>query len=214
MKNSFLTALLFVVTLVPASAAVLDWDSVAYPAGSLSQTFNNVDGSGTNINITFTGSTGSFVGANPQINQLDTGGLVPAEDSLRLLVDFFIVFQTVTMTVTFSDLVQNVDFTVFDIDFNAGDFQDNVTDNAQNVYDGTSSDPSITNGTANTIIGTDTVRGLSTSGPTSSAGNGTFDFGTTPITSFTLVYGNGPAAPFTPRTITAPCSSSSISRAP
>lgn len=42
----------------------LDWSSVAYTAGSTSQTFNNVDGSGYNITFTTTGATSTLTTEN------------------------------------------------------------------------------------------------------------------------------------------------------
>jgi len=101
-------------------AVVLDWDSVNWISGNLSQSFD-IDASnpGNDITITITGDTGYFA-QNVNDNSNLTGGLSPTEQSLFLNMNYSSEYQLITISVVFHyDYgVEDVSFSLFDIDRN------------------------------------------------------------------------------------------------
>ncbi len=92
----------------------LDWDSVNYPALSLDQTFENVNDTGVNIQFLMSGDT-SYV---TELIDASTysGTQSGVEESLTYRLDLSSNSQSTTMTVSFSQPVTNVNFTIHDID--------------------------------------------------------------------------------------------------
>ncbi len=125
--------------MLPCAAAELDWSSVSWTSGTLSQSYSNVDGTTVDIDFTFpatvttgnalypTGtpspSNGAFVTGSPEINTDLT-----TDDALYLELDFGAQDpnEYVTLEIDFSEEVTDVSLTAFDIDFNDDDFQDLV----------------------------------------------------------------------------------------
>jgi len=107
----------------------LNWDSSPsaddqfnwLPKGSTSNTFDNVDNSGIDISINFTGQTNSFEdwnfsgGANtPNVDDIATNG---GEDVLHLFTEGY-SNQGITMTITFSEPIFGLGFDLYHV--NAG----------------------------------------------------------------------------------------------
>ena len=185
-----------------------DWDSVAWPAGSLSNTYTV--GSG-DVVITMSGDTARFVSGYPvDNNTFNTGGLSPAQQSLHLYVDFATNTQQITLTIDFTHPggVSNLSFTVFDIDNGSGTprgFIDQVSALATIGGVGGHDPTSISLVAGGTTILADTdgdgtnnaARGNGTTtnaSPTSNLGNATFTFAQSGITRITLTYSNAAGA--------------------
>ncbi len=216
--------------MVRVPAAELDWSSVTYPGGSLSNTYNNVDG--TTVDITFdfpssgtpvgsnagspNPSTGGFAGGSPEINTD-----VTTNDALYIELQFDpqTPREYVTLDITFSEAVNEVSMTVFDIDFGANDFQDlvivrGITSGGTAVAPTTLTDDPAFNDTSVGFPGdfTDTIFsdsatdadlqassivGLSANG-TDDRAFGIWDFGSQELVGVQLVYTNSIAAPNDP----------------
>jgi hypothetical protein len=196
-----------------ARAVVLDWDTVTWTAGSLSNSYD-VDPAkpGNDITVTVSGDTAQLVpkntAPNPQTPALTTalqGGLGTAENTLTLAVNFTNQSQFVTITVDFSALyaqgVKNVSFIIFDVDMNTtnpNSFQDQLRSIQALSIDGTTLiAPTITTSLNNSLTGTglnQVVNGTASTvdtGAGSGDANVTISFGTNAIKSFTFTYGSG-----------------------
>ncbi len=211
-----LCAVLFVLLGTTARAVVLDWDTTTWTAGSLNNSYD-IDPSkpGNDITVALTGNTGQFAPKSgftiPAALNIIEGGLNPVEKSLVLHVDLANQAQSITTTVSFSSLytqgVNNVTFTLFDVDFSSGNFTDQIRSITALSIDGvTLIAPTITTSIDNTLTGTglnQVVNGIATNadtGATSGNGNVTISFGTNAIKSFTFTYGTGATAPADPTT--------------
>ena len=206
-----LLAVLFLST--TAKAVILDWDTVTWTAGSLSNSYD-VDpaNAGNDVTVTVSGNTAQLqpelVAPNPQTPCVTTnfqGGLPTAENTLCLAVNFTNQTQQVTVTVDFSALyaqgVHNVSFKIFDVDFaNAGGstYQDQIRSITALSIDGvTQIAPTITTSPNNTLSGSGLSQVVTgnTSTVDTGAGSGdanmTIDFGTNAIKSVTFTYGSG-----------------------
>lgn len=185
----------------PGAPYVLDWDSVVWNAGDMTNTYT-VAGETIKITVTDADNTllndANFGGQTPAESVYDTGGLVPGQSDLHFLrnpptrsssVD--IVYDLGTAGRGFS----KVQLSLFDIDRGANQFEDKVTVtgslNGVNVPV-----TSLFTGTANTASG-NSVTGTGASTPTQSAGNMTLEFQSA-IDRLTLSYYNGPGAPANP----------------
>lgn len=177
-------------------ATQLDWDSVAWPNGSLNETYTIGNG---DVDLQWTGATGDFIGQRPRIGQYETGGLSPAEDALSIRVNFGTSQQEVTLTIDFSHPggVTDVSFTVFDVDawdFIANAYADQLEVTATNGSGQV--DPSnvaIVNTAYATFDGVNTVTGQQALFDSNSPdGNVTFEFGQAGITQVQLVYRSPP----------------------
>src|SRR5712691_6068600 len=111
-----------------ASAVLVDWSALNWPAGSLSNSYD-VDpaSAGNDVTTTISGDTGqlqfSLASGNPQtpaITRAFDGGLGTSPLTLELALNLTSNAQSVTFTLDFSALyaagVSNVSFTIFDID--------------------------------------------------------------------------------------------------
>jgi len=120
-----LLALLFMVSVAGLKADfMLDWTAVDYTAQAMSQTFTNVGGSG--VDMTFSW----LKGANPATpadfydslpNDEEALSLYPgAEPGLWYATDNNV---DVSLVITFSELVSNVSFGIYDIDGNVNNVE-------------------------------------------------------------------------------------------
>jgi hypothetical protein len=191
------------------SAVLVDWDSVTWTPGSLSNSLDVDPGTpGNDVTITVAGGNTltddiHTSSPTPQIDTSLTGGLSPVENSFDIAgnlhtkskVDF-----SLTFTPQYSLGAKDVTFTIFDIDLGTN------RDEIDNIYgialDGTHVAPTITNlGAQVTLTGSGLNYFLSgtivvpDSGPGSSDGNATISFGSTPITGFVFTFGNNAGAP-------------------
>lgn len=165
-----------------SSAVVLDWSTVTWPAGSLTQTYD-LDADGKNdVTVTFSGNTSALSSGSPAIG---TG--------LAANVDFSTTSQSITVTVTFlSSLVTDVSFTLYSIDAdrkgNSSNFafQDVVSGISGTTTTGTAI-PTVTVGSLVTYSG-GTATGQDVAGY-SSAGNVNMVY-TNEISSFQFTFGS------------------------
>ncbi len=196
-----------VVLTTSARAVILDWNSVAWSPGSISNSFD-VDPSnpGNDITVTFSGDTGRFATdpttgiQTPAIDSTMEGGTSPVQKSLDLSMGLT-TNKVITITISFSPQylqgVNNVSFSIFGI--NKGVAIDTITNILALGTDGTTQiAPTITNvGPAVQLSGTglgQTLTGIGDSphgGPGSGDGNATISFGNTPIQSITFSFQDG-----------------------
>ena len=193
-----------------AMAVVLDWDTVTWTNGSLSNTYD-VDPSnpGNDVTVSVSGNT-SQLGSEPTgevtpaLTTNLTGGLSPAQKTLTIFIDLTSTSQSVTVLVDFAAFypqgVENVSFSLFDIDFaneggNGADFRDQLRSiTAVAAVGGGTISPTITTSAGNSLSGSgvnQVVNGIATVADTSAAGTVLVDFGANAIRSFTFTYGSG-----------------------
>ena len=99
----------------------LDWNSVAYTAGSLSQTFNNVGGSGTNMTFTFTGQTGTLTTEGGVQTPGEATSLSGGARALHVSSTGLSSTQNVKLTITFSPAIAgDIAFDLYNIRETAG----------------------------------------------------------------------------------------------
>ena len=194
-----LACMLFVWSINVAVADVatqLDWDTVTWPSGSLSQTYTI--GSG-DVSVRFNqptdtppGDTTAFISTTPIIDQTATGGLSAQEDTLFIRIDYGVSsINQVPIVIDFTHPggVSNVSFTLFDLDADAwvDEVEVTATDgtntfNPSSVADSTSND--------NVFDGTNTVTGINNTDHATDDGNATFTFNQSGITQVTILYRN------------------------
>src|SRR6267143_1273511 len=195
-----------------ASAALVDWSALTWPAGSLSNSYD-VDPSnpGSDVTVTISGDTGqlqpSLVSGSPQtpaITRAFDGGLGTSPLTLEMALNLTNNTQSVTFTLDFSALyaagVANISFTIFDIDAaNSGGstYQDVIRSIYATSITGTQIAPTTTNVGPNVSLtgtGLNQVLTGQTStvdlGAGSGAANATISFNTTDIRSITFTYGS------------------------
>jgi hypothetical protein len=211
-KRLFLSLLLVPFFVAPADGVTLDWDTVAWTPGSLSNSYD-VDPSkaGNDVTVAIGGDTAQLQQKNtspnaqtPALTNTLQGGLATPQNTLCLALNLTNQTQSVSVTVNFSALytggVNNVSFTVFDVDFSnaAGNtFQDQLRSIQAIDINGNPVAATITTSANNTDSGTgltQTVTGLVTgsdTNPGSGNSNVTISFGAIAITSFTFTYGSG-----------------------
>jgi hypothetical protein len=216
LRRFFLFALLLPLLPTAVQAITLDWDSVTWTPGSLSNSYD-VDPAkpGNDITVSITGDTAQFAPKGgstiPAIMNIIEGGLSPVQNALVLHLDLANQSQAIAVTVNFSALytagVANVSFTLFDVDFASSAFQDQIRSIQALSIDGTTHiAPTITTSANNTLTGSalnQVVTGLintNDTGATSGDANVTISFGADAIKSFTFIYGSGSDAPADPTT--------------
>ncbi|MFM9962419.1 MAG: DUF4347 domain-containing protein, partial [Planctomycetaceae bacterium] len=170
--------------------AQLDWDSVTWTGGSLSQSYS-VGGGMVSLNIT--GDTARFQSGTPLIDTTNTGGLTPVEESLLLSVDYqaqaVIGDEAVNIAIGFSHPggVSDVSFSIFDIDLSTWTDRIVVTGNNGAVINPSS----VMVGSVVSFDGVNTVTGTASNSSTSANGNATFTFNQSGITQINIVYQSG-----------------------
>ena len=119
----------------PAQAVILDWDAVTWTPCSLANSYN-VDPANPANDVTVTAATGGgtvlmtdpVTGAtSPTRNNTLTGGLTPAQNSLKISADLSSSTAYITITIDFALFyplgVQNLSFSLFDIDLNGSSYR-------------------------------------------------------------------------------------------
>jgi hypothetical protein len=200
----------------PASAVVVDWNTVTWTPGTLTNSYDVDPGSaGNDVTVTVSGDTGQLqpglVSPNPQtpaITQAFQGGLGTVPKTLELALDLSNNTQAVTVTVSFSSNytlgVNNVSFSLFDIDHGAGggsNYQDVIKSITAMSILNTTVSPTITgvgpnaslSGTGNNQVLTGMVSTVDL-GTGSGDANATISFSSAiGIKSFTFMYGSSGA---------------------
>ena len=189
-----------------AQALVLDWDNVAWTAGSLNNSYDLTGDAVNDITVTITSQNpGIFTNdpatgmQTPALNQSLTGGLTPAQNSLDIAANLH-TNSNLTVQLSFGGqygLATNVSFTIFDIDVTTN------SDIISNIYgvaaDGTHVAATITNlGSTVTPSGsglTQKLTGNAASADNSGNGNATISFGGAAITDVFFTFGNNAGAP-------------------
>jgi len=204
-KKCFLvlgTALLLFgsMALQPARAVVLDWDTVTWsPNGSLTHSYDiDPTFAGNDITVTISRNTNSLVSGYPQIANDITGGVVPAQNSLRLQLDLNNRNNFVTVTIDFLNPsgVLLPSFSIYDIDTGTGTspnltYQDQIR-NITASFGTTTYSPTFSNvGSAVTASGGNTLTGNASVANDSSLGNATITFNGGPVTQIVFDYGSG-----------------------
>ncbi|MEM6266763.1 MAG: DUF11 domain-containing protein [Pseudomonadota bacterium] len=180
----------------PVGEILFDWQSVNWPGGSLSNSYQLGSFGTIAFDIVTDGtfvSRGSFGGAVPRLTTAVSGGLTPAELSLAYNQNNTNTSQQAVTTVALPRVFTGVQFSVFDID-RSNTFQDRVT--VYGLLNGVRVNAVLTSGPSNTVSGPSII---GTSGATDTTANGTgvFTF-LDPIDTIIIEYGNGPGAPSNP----------------
>lgn len=175
----------------PNTPIVFDWDGKAWTAGTTNNNYT-ITGLGL-INYALTTDV-AFVTGSPAINATNTGGNGAGQQSLFLNMNNSNVFDVSTTVLTLPTAVPGMQFTMFDIDFGAGQWADKVT--VTGSFNGATVIPTLTNNTANYVIGNTAIGDGSSSGD-QVFGNVVVTF-SSPVDTVTIVYGNHTTAPTNP----------------
>ena len=194
----------------PAHGVILDWDTATWTAGSLSNSYDIDPGhAGNDVTVTVATGGGTILMADPVTgapsptrNNTLTGGLTPAQNSLKISADLSSSTAYITITINFAAFypagVENLSFTLFDIDLNGSSYrgQDEIS-SIVGLNGATSVAPTITRiGGSVTHSGTGVNQhliGYADAVDTSSLGNATISFAN-PVTSVSFRWDRGPDA--------------------
>lgn len=193
---------------VPSRALVLDWDSLAWTAGSLSQSYD-IDPSNTGNDVTVSATSTLFTSNYPRLATSPSGGLSPAQNSLLLSVNWSATSQSTTLTVDFgyANGVEGVSFSLFDVDRSTGGIPYSYQDEISNIaayYDAgyTIAPDSVTGSPSNSVTGSGlsyNVVGTANSSDTTSNANVQIAFNG-PIKGFQFTFSPGPNSTGNPST--------------
>ncbi len=193
-----------------AQALLVDWDTLTWAPGSLSNSYDIDAGTpGNDVTITVSGQASALTNDSttgimtPNIGTSITGGLSPVQSSFEIAGNLH-TNSKITLTVGFNPLynlgVRNVSFSIFDIDL--GTNKDQIKSIYGIALDGTHVAATITNlGSVVTLTGSGLAQALAgnaaspNSGAGSANGNATISFGSTAITGFSFVFANNAGAP-------------------
>ncbi len=184
----------------PGAPTILDWDTVVWPEGDMTNTYTV---SGEPITITVIDSNTSllnsanFGGQTPAESIYDTGGIVPGESGLHFLRNPSNMTSTVDIVYSLGVSgtgVAQVQLSIFDVDFGNNQFVDQIT--VSGSLGGTSVTPTLFTNTSNSASG-NVVTGNGGSSPTQSNGNMIFEFNSA-VDTVTINYGNDVSAPVDP----------------
>lgn len=182
----------------PVGTTVLDWDAIAWNAGTTSASPPLTAIGTASIGIAVSGgvflSNATYGGQSPTRQNIVTGGLSPAQYSIFQLVDFTSQAGSVATTISLPTAVPGAQFRLFDVDYAAGQFADRVT--VTGSYNGAPVTPILTNGTANYVIG-NSAYGDVLSTDASGNGNITVTFAA-PVDTIVIDYGSHALAPANP----------------
>lgn len=190
-----------------ADGVVLDWDSVTWNNGDMSNSYDVDPGvAGNDVTVSVTTNNGAvlqpYVASpfpqTPAVNAVFQGGLATIENTLTLAVDLDDPLQSITLTVSFSATggATDVSFTIFDLDAGGGSQDQLSLIRGLSIDGSTLIAPIITTSADNTLIGTGIDQSVLGTGNTPSTGatsgraNVMISFGTTAIQSFTFTYGS------------------------
>ncbi len=176
---------------------VLDWDSVAWTAGSTANSYPVTNIGTVALNVTNPGAwlnNATYGGQSPARQNAVTGGFSPAQFSIMELVDLASISDSAATTITLPTAVPGVQFRIFDVDYSAGQFADRVT--VTGSFNGSQVTPLLTNGISNYVIG-NSAYGDATSADAQVNGNIVVTFNS-PVDTITVAYGNHALAPANP----------------
>ncbi|HJT82380.1 MAG TPA: hypothetical protein VJ719_14395, partial [Chthoniobacterales bacterium] len=195
-----------------APAVLVDWGTLSWTAGSLSNSYDIDPGNaGNDITVTVSGDTAqlqpSLVTGNPAtpaITRAFDGGFSPGPSTLELAANYATNAQALTVTVTFAagytNGVGNVSFSIFDIDFansSGNTYQDLIRTISGTSATGASISPTITGLGSNVSLAgsglSQTLTGTGSNvdtGASSGTGNATITFNAADVRSVTFTYGS------------------------
>lgn len=175
----------------------LNWNSVTYTNGTLSQNFGSIGSPATTVSIAITGATTRINGGFPAkyaANPPGSANDCPVNCAIRSSVTFATLAETVIYTFTFSPAVSGISFLIYDIDGN------NASGDRANVTaTGPSGAQTVTMVNLNTPASTITGSGT-TSATVTGTQNNTTDHQTSVsigglVSSLVITYSNNPANP-------------------
>ena len=111
---------------INAAPSIFDWDLNPWPTGNKIMSYPGIGSPPTDFTFTFTGDTSQFNLSSPWTNQIITGGIIPAQNSLFVAVDFTSSSQSITLTVDLTLEANNVSFLIFDVDQPVADGVDKI----------------------------------------------------------------------------------------
>ncbi len=194
-----------------ARALVLNWDTIVWPAGSLTNSFDLNADAVNDIKITISGDTAGAFALGPistnrtglgAPNNIINGGTIGDEYSLLLYISaagWTLDTQSITVTVDFLSYggATGVNYKLFDVDVSGPGFPASTNSPGTAAYDdqirgirGSNSTgyvgATVTGSLSNQVLGTagttnQTVRGIGSVGGNTNLGNVTIDFGTTTV---------------------------------
>ena len=183
----------------PAPLSTFDWDSNAWTAGALTQSY----ATGVGFNFVVTGDTGffqnnaAFGGQNPALSTTLTGGLGGTEQSLHMVVNYTSSTQQVVMTMDVGTPgigVESLQFSLFDVDINPiTSANTHFIDRIQvfGSLGGNAKGSILTPGASNSVSGI-TATGIAAAASTSADGTVVVTFDT-PVDQVVFFYDNDPA---------------------
>ncbi len=177
-----------------AAATVHDWDVNAWAAGDLSNSYTT---DGETISWALTGATASLQPnpdgsgtALPALSDYDSGGLIPTENALLMLVDFPSRASEILTTVDVGVAGTGVDelqFALFDVDYASGQFEDKIA--LTGSLNGNPVLPTLTRGPSNTVSA---GVAFGTAGAANNTNLGTvYVTFQSPVDQFVISYGSG-----------------------
>lgn len=173
----------------------IDWDlpGFSWANGTLTKTYTGINGTSINATFTVSGDTNRLVNGYPKLDTDLKGGLTPAEKALRFQIDLAdSATESLTLTVTFNKAVSGLNFNIFDIDRSPGAWQDRIELNSS------AGNPTLTTKANHTVVGSNVVIGKTNDSPNAGdLGNVGVNFAS-PITWFSIKYGEGPSSPANP----------------
>ena len=181
----------------PNGNVIFDWDTIAWTAGSTSNTYalgtlGNISFDLTNPGIWVNNAT--FGGQSPNRQNVFTGGIAPAQFSLGQLVDLPSRTDTAVTTITLPASMNGAQFTLFDVDFGPNQFADRVE--VIGFNNGATVMPTLTNGIANYVIGNQAFGDAASDTPDPN-GNVVVTF-SAPVDVIEIRYGDHSLAPANP----------------
>lgn len=169
-----------------------DWDNYTWPGGTTAS-YAMPD----NTQMTVSAEAVGGMGLAYTINQFLAGGNNPVPKTLLIAADQDNLFNSIDVTLDFSEALDNVSFEIFDVDFYSAQYADSVI--VTGYYNGFVAFPTMTASPANTVS-TNTAIGVvnvDDNGPGSENGTVTVQF-SDPIDSVVIFYTNGTSSPFHP----------------
>ncbi len=175
----------------PANQRFFDWQGRAWTVESTNNNYTLAGIGLINFNLT---TDAPFVAGSPAVNTTNTGGLAATEEGLFVNLNNNTVSDQASVVMTLPTAVPGLQFTIFDIDFGAGSFADKIT--VTGTYNGATVLPTLTNGTANYVVGNTAIGDVSSNGPDAD-GNVVVTF-TSAVDTITILYGSHSTAPVNP----------------
>jgi hypothetical protein len=186
-------------------ADTLDWDAQDWTdvTAPYSQTFTV--GANT-VTVAITGNTNRIINSGPGgTSPDDDSALIPGTtEGLYLSANFSNTTERLIVTVTFSTLVNNISFSIYDVDqsTSGSPFQDQIR--SISATDGSTTSFATVSGTspANTASGSGTAAAAITGAAVASDGTNDglafISFGSSQVNSFSFTWGSGSGAPADP----------------